>query len=305
MEELFLLGRLEQLRRNAVPCELEQPEEHANPLDKGQRRRPRPMQVEEVDTGLLDSHLIASDDELRTLPIIRVLTGVLFNELVAWTCTLCATVLLPQFINVETFMSTVCLVLLLLGITTLAVCYAIMVDCARRYRRPAVLAMMVVLHMSIAFICVCSAVLIHELATLCFVLMVWGGTLIMLLKLYHSPGQMYPPRSLLLLTLYSSLFICFVCVAQELTLKDLAVNLVALLLNGLLIAFRYDWLAAHAIASDTTYNLSDVDRAWIDLYTWTTDRRVMAQCCRGDTAGGGTNNKSTGHLELPFANETL
>jgi hypothetical protein len=232
-----------------------------------------------LSAGLLDSQFLTSEEELRTLPIVRVLTGVFFNELVAWTVTLFATLLIPQFVTADSLFATPCLLLMVLGLMTLVVCFCVMVECRHRgVGKQSVVQFMVVLHVAIALICVTSAILIHALATLCFVLMVWSGALVMLLKLNQTPTRMESPQQLVLLSVYSSILVCFVCVAQELTLKDFAVNAVAFVLNGLFTAFRYDWLAIHADPSDTTYSIRESDRAWFDLYTWTADQRIRERC---------------------------
>lgn len=195
----------------------------------------------EPASELLDSHLIMSSaEDVRMMPIVRLLIGMLLQELMAWTATLFATLVFPLFITADGNFASLCLGLMIASLVTLGLCYGVMVEC-RRHRDPPVLYFMLALHASIAILCVCSAILIHALATLCFVLMVWTGTLVMLLKLVHSPNHL-SPQQLSLLSLYSSILVCFVCVAQELTLKDLAVNVVAFLVSGLFIAFRYDWL---------------------------------------------------------------
>ena len=166
-----------------------------------------------LEAEILDSHLIGSSaEETRTMPIVRVLTGMLLNELMAWTVTLLATLVIPLFVTSGGGVAGICLVLLVLAIVTLALCYGVMVEC-RRYKHPPVYQFLIVLHASIAVLCVCSAVLIHPLATLCFVLMVWTGTLAMLLKLVHTPAELNAMQ-LVLLSLYSSIVVCFVCVAQ-------------------------------------------------------------------------------------------
>ena len=188
--------------------------------------------------ALLDSHILGED--VRMMPIVRVLIGMLLQELVAWTATLGAALVFPLFISADGRFAGICLGLMVVSLVILGLCYGVMVGC-RRHKEPPVFYFMVVLHTSILVLCVCSAILIHALATLCFVLMIWTGTLAMLLKLAHSPEHVNA-QQLALLSLYSSVLVCFVCVAQELTFKDLAVNIVAFLVNGLFIAFRYDWL---------------------------------------------------------------
>lgn len=284
MEDLLLSGRLFQLQQNT-------------------RTSPRTMEEEEAHqdgASLLDSHLIESDAESRTLPIVRVLSGVMTYEFMAWTATLLITVSVPQFINPDGALATACLVVLLVGLFGMATCYGIMVQCRRHYRHPPIKQFMVALHVTIAAVCVCSAVLIHQLATMCFVLMVWAGALVMLLKLNNTPTQIDPPQQLVLLTVYSSILVCFVCVAQELTFKDVGVNLLAFILNVVVIAFRYDWLTHHALASDSTYNITETDRAWFDLYTWTVDERVMERLRQPKLSSFSSSSSS-----LPYANEEL
>ena len=245
---------------------------------------------------LLDGDLLSSADELRTLPIVRVLIGVLLRELMAWTVTLFATLVLPLFITVDNGFGEPCLVLMVAGIVIFSACYGLMVE-VRRYKAPPTLRFMIVLHASIAVLTVCTAILIHAMAALSFVLMIWAGTLVILLKLVQTPTRVDPPLQLVFLAVAMSLLICFVCVAQELTAKDLIVNLVALVLNGLFLAFRYDWLANHALCSDSTYHINDIDQAWLDLYTWTADRRLVAPCRMPPP--------SSSSIDQPYANEDL
>lgn len=277
--------------------------------------------------SLLDDHLVESDDILRTLPIVRVLTDVLVYETMAWTCTLFATLLLPQFITADSLLAQPFLILMAVGIVALALCYTAMVECRHRYRRPPILQFMTGLHVCIAFICVSSAILIHPLATQCFVLMVWAGVIVLLIALVQSHDTVPPPKQLALLTLYSSILICFVCVAQELTFKDLGVNLLAFLLNALFILFRYDWLANHALkpnsverqkftapfpgtnttntGNDTqksyrTYLINESHQAWFDLYTWTVVERIRKPCDRA-----GTDSMTVVLPTADFSNEEL
>jgi len=237
----------------------------------------------EQTSEVLDGHLLGTTaDDLHTLPIVRVLIGVLFNEVVAWTCTLFATLVIPLFVTTEGGFAGLCLGFMVMALVILTLCFGIMIE-YRRAKNPPVLYCMAILHTSIATLCVCSAILIHSLATNCFVLMVWTGTLTMLLKLVHVPATL-SALQLALFSLYSSIVVCFVCVAQELTLKDLAVNLVAFMLNLLFIAFRYDWLANKADTdradTNSAYNVTETDRAWLDLYTWTVDARAIERCRR-------------------------
>ena len=279
--------------------------------------------VDSQHHSLLDDHLLESDDALRTLPIVRVLTDVLFYETVCWTTTLFATLLMPQFITADSLLAAPFLILMVVGMVTLALCYSDMVECRHRYRRPPIMQFMTGLHVCIAFICVSAAILIHSLATQCFVLMVWAGAIVMLIAVVQSHDTVPPPRQLALLTLYSSILICFVCVAQELTLKDLGVNLVAFLLNALFILFRYDWLANHALKPNSverqkfatsatattndvqksyrTYLISESQQAWFDLYTWTVAERVRKPCDRT----GGSDSVTVVLPTANFANEEL
>jgi hypothetical protein len=273
--------------------------------------------------SLLDEHFVESDDALRTLPVVRVLTDVLFYETVCWTTTLFATLLLPQFITADSFLAAPVLILMVVGMVALALCYSAMVECRHRYRRPPIMQFMTGLHVCIAFICVSAAILIHALATQCFVLMVWAGVIVMLVAVVQCHDSVPPPKQLALLTVYSSILICFVCVAQELTLKDLGVNLVAFALNALFILFRYDWLANHALKPNSvepakfsgpfavpggndlqksyrTYLINESQQAWFDLYTWTVVERVRKPCDRA-----GTDSMTVVLPTADFSNENL
>jgi hypothetical protein len=287
MEDLTLLGRLYQLQH-----------QHQN---RGKDCKEPTMADDDHDDSssvhLLESNLIASDAELRAIPVVRVLTGVFLREFMAWTATLFATVSLPLFISSEGALATPCLILMVAGIITLALCYGFMVH-SRRYRHPPIMHFMVVLHIAIGVVCVCSAILIHQLATMCFVLMVWAGALVLLIKLNHKPHQIDAADHLMLMTLYSSVLVCFVCAAQELTFKDAGVNTLAFCLNLLVIFFRYDWLANHALKPGTNYSLNDTDNAWFDLYTWTTEQRITEKC-RPEKPS------SSSSLPNPYENETL
>jgi|WetSurMetagenome_2_1015567.scaffolds.fasta_scaffold01048_1 hypothetical protein len=242
----------------------------------------------------LDSNLIAGDGP-RMMPISRVLIGMLINEFMGWTATLFATLVCPLFVKAQGGIAVFFLVAMVVGLVVLSLCYLAMLECRRsKYPLPFVY-FMAVMHGSILMLCVSSALLIHALATLCFVLMVWTGTLVLLLRLVHSPWDLNAVQ-MSVLSFFSSILVCFVCVAQELTLQDALVNLVAFVLNALLIAFRHDWLSNHASAADTTYSINDTDRAWLDLYTWTFDVRVVQPCRRPSNSA----TASTAEVSTPL-----
>lgn len=232
--------------------------------------------TETANDDLLDSNLIAGDAP-RMMPMVRVLVTMLLNEFICWTVTLFATLVFPLFIAANGAAAVFFLVLMVVALVVLSICYGVMIECRRAKYPPPLTYFMVVLHGSMLALCVCSALLIHALATLCFVLMVWTGTLAMLLRLVQSPYTL-SAMQLSSLAAFSSILVCFVCVAQELTLQDALVNGMAFALNALFIAFRHDWLSSHATASNTTYNMSNTDRAWLDLYTWTVDSRIVEPC---------------------------
>ncbi len=111
----------------------------------------------------------------------------------------------------------------------------------------------------------------------------WTSTLVVVLRLVQTPASIGTPQQFVLLMASFSMLVAFVCIMQELSLRDLVAGIVSVLLAATCMAFRYDWLSCHALASASTYNVRDGDRAWPDMYTWTVQHRVVRPCTQPTT----------------------
>jgi len=225
-----------------------------------------------MEEGLLDPQLTQTPDELRTHPVVRVLTGAWLREVFVWSvigfCTLAA----PLLVGPDT-VPTLMLVLLLNGVVFIVIGYGVLVwtpakDEPRHVKLLAV-------QSGLLLMTVATAVTLHPVAATCFVLSLWCSGLVVLMRLIHTPDELAPPKELAFSMLGATLAVSFVCVIQELSLADVAVNALAVVLAIVCNAFRWDWLAHHALASESAYNLKEIDIAWNHMYTWTVRHRLI------------------------------
>ena len=234
-----------------------------------------------MDAGqLLDDQLLTSDQDQRMLVIVRVLVAVLLQELVAWSAICLITLVLPLIIGPNTA-PTLCLVLLLCGLATLILSYCILLAGNDRLLLDYALGFFL---LSMALVVVNTAILIHATAATSFVIMLWLGALIVMLRLVHTPAECAAPIEFAWLMGGACLCVCLVCTLQELALTHALANFLALVLGLMCTAFRWDWLAHHALASESTYNLKDVPTAWTDMYTWTCRTRLVQRCAAAAAA---------------------
>ena len=54
----------------------------------------------------------------------------------------------------------------------------------------------------------------------------------------------------------------------------------------------------HATPTDTTYNVNDTNKAWLDLYTWTIDMRALETCRQSRVTPSLPMSDSHGNEEL-------
>ena len=226
---------------------------------------------------MLDETLM--DREPGSLPMlitVRVLLDVMLRELMAWTVIAFVTLCAPLFVGPDTF-PTLCLVVLLIGLGALVLSYAVLAFQTDPLQRSVALIAVLV---SLSFIIVNTAILLHPVATTAFALMVWLGALVVLLRLVHTPSELSPPAQLGALMMGVALVITFLCTAQELSLNHLLANCMALALGIMVSAIRWDWLAHHALVTENgVYTIKEVPKAWMDMYTWTVCTRCLHRLC--------------------------
>jgi len=223
------------------------------------------------DAPILDDQLLGADQEQRMLVIVRVLNAVLLQELMVWSVICLLVLVIPLLVGPDT-VPNLCLTLLIVGLALLTLGYGGLLTDTEIWFRTYALGVVLV---SIALIAVNAAILIHATAATSFALMLWLGALVIMLRLIHTPAQCAPANEFAWLMVGACLCVAIVCTLQELSLIHALANFLALLLGLMCSAFRWDWLAHHALASESTYNLKDVPTAWLDMYTWTCRTRVI------------------------------
>jgi len=228
-----------------------------------------------MQQGLLDDQLTQADQTQHMLVIVRVLVAVMLQEVIAWTAIGFVTLTLPLAIGPDTAPN-LCLMLMIAGLVGLILTYCILLGASTQPMRDAALFGVLC---NLTLVIVNSAILIHPTAATSFALILWLGALTVLLRLVHTPEACAPASEFAWLMGGACIIVAFVCGAQELTLAHVGANVLAMLLGALCSAFRWDWLAHHALASESTYSLKDVPIAWTDMYTWTCVTRAMNVVC--------------------------